>query len=392
MEENILIVHGGAPTPVMNASLYGVVKEALTHPQISHIYAAVGGSGVIGREQFLDLKDVDEDTLERLPDVPASAIGTSRDALSEVDYRRIADVIEKYRIHYVFMNGGNGSMDTCGKIYRACQEKKLEVMVVGIPKTIDNDLAVTDHAPGFGSAARYIAGTVNEVCQDVRALPIHVCVVEAMGRNAGWIAAASALAKDASGIGPDLIYVPERPFDEDEFLEDAQRLYREKGGVVVVASEGLHGRDGKPIVKPVFTVGRAVYYGDVSAHLANLVIQKLGIKARGEKPGVCGRASYMFQSRVDREEAILAGREAVKAALAGETGIMIGFQRISTNPYRILPIHIPIEEVMMVENRLPERYLNVRGNGVTEAFKEWCRPLIGEALPQFLSLKEYKKF
>lgn len=195
---------------------------------------------------------------------------------------------------------------------------------------------------------------------------------------------------EASGIGPDLIYVPERPFDEEEFLEDAGRLYREKGGIVVVASEGLRGRDGKPIVKPIFTVGRAVYYGDVSAHLAQMVIQRLGIKARSEKPGICGRASFMFQSSIDRKEAILAGAEAVKAALAKETGIMIGFKRTSTKPYQAELIHIPIEEVMMVENCLPKQYINARGNGVTKEFTDWCRPLIGERLPQFVTLKDYK--
>ena len=278
-------------------------------------------------------------------------------------------------------------MDTCGKIYHACKEKKYDVIVVGIPKTIDNDLAITDHSPGFGSAARYIAGTVNEICQDIRALPIHVCVIEAMGRNAGWIAAASALAAGKDENGPDLIYVPERAFDEDAFLEDVQRIHEKKGGVVVVASEGLKTKDGTPIVEPIFTMGRATYYGDVSAHLANVVIQKLGIKARSEKPGICGRASAMFQSSVDREEAILAGKEAVCAAMEEKTGIMIGFQRTNDIIYQVKPIEIPIENVMMYENCLPDKYINPSENGVTQEFIQWCRPLIGEKLPQYVSFR-----
>ena len=277
MNGNALIVHGGAPTAVLNASLYGAVKEAKKHDCIDKIYAAIGGSGAVIREQFLDMKTVDEQRLELLPFTPASAIGTSRDHLEPEDYRTIARVIEKNDIKYVFFNGSNGSMDACGKVYSACRELGVDVQVVGIPKTIDNDIAVTDHAPGFGSAARYIAATVSEISQDVRALPIHVSVVEAMGRNAGWIAAASALARSGDGDGPDLIYLPERPFIEEEFLADVKALVDKKGGVVVVASEGLTGPDGKPIVEPIFQVGRATYYGDVSAHLANLVIKKLGI-------------------------------------------------------------------------------------------------------------------
>ena len=387
MKENILVVHGGAPTAVMNASLYGVIREAEKYPNIDHIYAAIGGSGGILKEHFLDLKTIEKDKIESLPYTPASAIGTSRDALEKEDYEQIADVIQKIKIRYVFMNGGNGSMDTCGKIYHACKEKKYDVIVVGIPKTIDNDLAITDHSPGFGSAARYIAGTVNEICQDIRALPIHVCVIEAMGRNAGWIAAASALAAGKDENGPDLIYVPERAFDEDAFLEDVQRIHEKKGGVVVVASEGLKTKDGTPIVEPIFTMGRATYYGDVSAHLANVVIQKLGIKSRSEKPGICGRASAMFQSSVDREEAILAGKEAVCAAMEEKTGIMIGFQRTNDTIYQVKPIEIPIENVMMYENCLPDKYINSSENGVTQEFIQWCRPLIGEKLPQYVSFR-----
>ena len=384
---NMLIVHGGAPTAVINASLYGAVNEAKKHPEVDHIYAAIGGSGAVIREQFLDMKTVDEGRLELLPFTPASAIGTSRDHLEPEDYEAIARVIEKYDIRWVFFNGGNGSMDACGKVYAACQALGLEVQVVGIPKTIDNDIAVTDHAPGFGSAARYIAATVSEVSQDVRALPIHVSVIEAMGRNAGWITAASALARSGDGDGPDLIYLPERPFIEEEFLADVKALVEKKGGVVVVASEGLTGPDGKPIVEPIFQVGRATYYGDVGAHLANLVIKKLGVKARSEKPGICGRASIAFQSSVDREEAILAGSEAVKAALEGETGVMIGFERLPGAEYAVRPIRIPIQQVMLTERTMPDEFINQRGNDVTDAFVEWCRPLIGEPLRPFVTFK-----
>lgn len=388
MKGNVLLVHGGAPTAVINASLYGAVTEAKKYAEVDHIYAAIGGSGAVIREQFLDMKTVSDERLELLLSTPASAIGTSRDHLEPEDYEAIARVIQKHDIKYVFFNGGNGSMDACGKVYKACQALGLtDVRVVGIPKTIDNDIAVTDHAPGFGSAARYIAATVSEVSQDVRALPIHVSVVEAMGRNAGWIAAASALARSGDGDGPDLIYLPERPFVEEEFLADVKALVEKKGGVVVVASEGLTDPEGKPIVEPIFQVGRATYYGDVSAHLANLVIKKLGYKARSEKPGICGRASIAFQSSVDRDEAVIAGAEAVKAAMEGQTGVMIGFERLPGAEYKVKPIRIPIEQVMLTERTMPAEFINERGNDVTDAFVEWCRPLIGGPLRPFVTFK-----
>ena len=387
MSANALIVHGGAPTAVINASLYGAVCQGKAHPEIGKFYAALGGMRAVLEERFLDLKTVSQEQLELLPYTPASAIGTSRDPMEREDYEAVARIIAKHQIRYVFFNGGNGSMDACGKTYQACRDLGVEVQVVGIPKTIDNDLAVTDHAPGFGSAARYIAQTVKEISQDVRSLPIHVCVVEAMGRNAGWITAASALAREGGGAGPDLICLPERPFDEEAFLKEVERLHREKGGVVVVVSEGLKKADGTPIVDPIFQVGRAVYYGDVSAHLANLVIKRLGIKARSEKPGLCGRTSISLQSSVDREEAILAGREAVRAAMAGKTGVMVGFERQPGAEYRSRTILIPIEQVMLSERTMPDEFIASSGWDVTPAFLDWCRPLIGGDLPSFVSFR-----
>ncbi|MBE5038632.1 diphosphate--fructose-6-phosphate 1-phosphotransferase [Subdoligranulum sp. DSM 109015] len=384
---NALIVHGGAPTAVINASLYGAVTEARKHPEIEHFYAAIGGSGAVLKEHFLDLFTAPKEELELLLHTPGSAIGTSRDPLETEDYDQMARVIARHNIRYVFFTGGNGSMDTCGKVYQACCRAGVDVNVVGIPKTIDNDISVTDHAPGFASAARYIAETTAEISQDVRGLPIHVCVIEAMGRNAGWIAAASALARSGDGDGPDLIYLPEVPFDEDAFLTEVERLHREKGGVVVVASEGLRKADGEPIVEPIFQVGRAVYYGDVSAHLANLVIRKLGIKARSEKPGIAGRASAAYQSRLDRDEAVEAGSTAVRAAVEGKNGVMVGFRRLPGEEYRAETILIPIEEVMLHERTMPREFIAENGHDVTQAFIDWCRPLLGEPVRRYVTFK-----
>lgn len=388
MAENVLVVHGGGPTAVINASLYGVIEEAKRSGRIERVYGAVGGSEGILKERFVDLLQFPEEKQKLLLDTPATAIGSSRFALEQEDYEAMVAIFQKYEIKYVLLNGGNGTMDTCGRIYEVC--KDAGIFVTGIPKTIDNDIAIIDHSPGYASAARYLAVTTAEIGADVKALPIHVCVIEAMGRNAGWITAASALARKKAGDAPHLIYLPERPFNEEEFLEDVKRLHEEKGGVVVVVSEGLKNKDGEPIVPPIFKTDRATYYGDVSAHLANLVVQKLGIKARNEKPGLSGRTSIALQSPVDREEAVLVGKEALKAAMEGQSGVMAGLIREEKEDggYHTYIRMIPIQEVMLHERIMPDSYINERGNDVTEEFVNWCKPLIGPPLPDFVDFQE----
>lgn len=383
---NALVIHGGAPTAVINASLYGIIEEAKKYPSIKKVFGALGGTGGILNKRFIELSAISQRLIDRLPFSPASAIGTSRDHLEPEDYDKIAEIIKLYDFRILFFTGGNGTMDACGKVFQACQKIGVDVQVIGVPKTIDNDLAVTDHAPGYGSSARYLAATVGEIAQDVRSLPIHVSIVESMGRNAGWLTAASALARD-TGVGPDLIYLPEVPFDEDRFLTSVQEVYARKSCAIVCVSEGLKNAQGKPIVEPIFQTDRSVYFGDVSAHLAGLVIKRLGIKARSEKPGICGRASIMLQSTVDREEAIMAGRAAVAAAMIGETGIMIGFERDPNPTYQIKMTSIPISKVMLGENLFPSHYISASGTDVTNDFINWCRPLIGDQLPEFVSFR-----
>ncbi|MBQ4188257.1 MAG: diphosphate--fructose-6-phosphate 1-phosphotransferase [Firmicutes bacterium] len=385
MGKNLLIVHGGGPTAVINASLYGAVKEAKKHPEVEHIYAAKNGTGGLLKGEIIDLTNEPEEKLALLLQTPGSAIGTSRDALEAPEYEKMAQILKEKEISCVLMNGGNGTMDTCGKLYKACQAAGGDVRVMGIPKTMDNDIAITDHSPGYGSAALYMAQSTAELCADVKGLAIHVVVLEASGRNAGWITAASALAADQGGDGPDLIYLPERPFDEDQFVADVEELLKKKKGIVVVASEGLHDKDGKPIVEPIFKVGRATYFGDVGTHLAGVVIKRLGYKARGEKPGLLGRCSIYMQSKVDRDEAQLAGEIACREVLKGTTGKMVAFKRISTEPYKVEPFLVDIDEVMMYERTMPDEFINEKGNGVTEAFKEWARPLLGEEIRKMVS-------
>ena len=384
MLNRLLIIHGGGPTCVLNASTYGVIREAQKHPEkISGVFGCMGGVGGLLNRNFRRLDSLAQEKLERLKYTPGTVIGSSRYPLAADDYARLADVLQEEGFSYVLMSGGNGTMDTCGRLHRACAPKG--ILAGGVPKTIDNDISVTDHSPGFGSAARYIAGAVRAIGEDVKSLPIHVCIVEAMGRNAGWIAAASALARKDSGDAPHLIYLPERPFDEEAFLRDVKALHERQGGVVVVVSEGLKNRDGQPIVPPLFQTGRAVYYGDVSAYLAELVIRRLGVKARSEKPGLLGRAQTEMQSSVDRNEAVEAGAEAVRALLDGQSGFTTGFKRVSTEPYRVRLIRIPLEDVTLAERTLPPEYIAPSGHDVTNAFLSWARPLLGDDFPEYFS-------
>ena len=387
MADNLIVIHGGGPTVVINSSLYGVIVYAKADRKIGKIYAAKNGTGGLLKEELLELTDVSDEKLELLKQTPGTAIGTSRDPLEKEDYEKMIAILEKYNIKYVLFNGGNGTMDTCGKLYETCKRLNKDISVVGIPKTMDNDLAITDHSPGFGSAARYIATSVRELCYDVESLPIHVVVVEASGRNAGWITAASALADKTGRYAPDLIYWPEIPFSEEKFLEDVKEKLKTKSGIVVVASEGLSDKEGKPIVKPIFKVGRATYFGDISSHLANLVIKELGYKARGEKPGLLGRASITLQSEVDVEEAVLVGKEAAKAVISGESGKMIALSRNNGDGYNISTTAVDIKEVMMFEKKVPENFINEAKNGVTEEFIKWCEPLVGSIGNEMVSFK-----
>lgn len=386
MKSNILFIHGGGPTAVLNCSLWGVINEAGHYGELEHLYGAIGGTGGFLREQLTDLRDVSEEDLARLLYTPGSAIGTSRDALGADDYERMAALAQKYNIKYIVMNGGNGTMDACGKLWEVCRERGIGV--IGLPKTMDNDLRATDHTPGFGSAARYVAASVAEVAADVASMPRHVVIIEVSGRDAGWLAASAALASINGNPGADLIYMPERTFLEDSFLQDVARLIEQKGAGVIVVSEGLRGEDGQPLVKPALVTGRSVSYGNIAAHLASLVIDRLGYKARGEKPGILGRASVAWQADVDRNEAILAGREAVRAVMSGEGGKMVTFRRISEHPYGIETGLVDIREVMLKARTLPDEYINEAGNYPTDAFVAYCKPLIGDVLPRFVSFRD----
>jgi 6-phosphofructokinase 1 len=379
-KHNLIIAQGGGPTAVINASLAGVVSEAQKHPEIDRIYAGHHGIEGMMKEDFVDVTDMSAEDIERLARTPSSAVGSCRYKVSEKDHDRIIEVLRKNNIKYFFYNGGNDSMDTCNKVSKIAGD----IQVIGVPKTIDNDLAVTDHCPGFGSAARFAATATLEYGLDIRALPIHVGVIEIMGRNAGWLTAATALARTQGLEAPHLIYMPERPFSKEQFIADVKAAQEKHGyGIVVAVSEGVCYEDGSPVADSgmVDGFGHKIPGGTAQA-LSNILLQA-GIKSRSEKPGLTGRASKLTVADCDREEAFQAGVLAVKAAVEGKSGYMVSYKRVSIEPYQIDYELIELEKVANVENLLPDRFINEAGNDVTDAFVEYCKPLIGGELEDY---------
>lgn len=377
--KNLLVIHGGGPTVVLNSSLYGVVEEAKKKSdRIDHVYGARNGVEGLIKDDFIDLLAKSDEEIDALLTSPGTAIGSSRYPLDDERYNKMVDHLISNNIGYVLMSGGNGTMATCGELSKFCDKRNTNIKVVGIPKTMDNDINVIDHSPGYLSAAKYIMQTTREIVADVHSLPIHVCIIEVMGRNAGWVTASSVMASNNDGLAPDLIYVPEKPFDEEQFLKDVKKIYNKKGYAVVVVSEGLRGKDGKPIVPEIYRAGRSVYYGETSNFLATEVIKHLGIKARNEKPGLAGRCSIYLQSSVDRHEAVTVGRLSVQAALKGKTGVMVGIFRDhdETGDYRASYHLVDIKEVMMTERKLPDKFINKENNYITDNFKKWIEPLL----------------
>ena len=386
MGKNILVAHGGGPTAVINCSLQGVVEAARSAGFDGSIYAARFGAEGILAGDLIDLTNVPAATIARLSHTPASAIGSCRRKLTDADYPTVLETLKRFDVGYFFYNGGNDSMDTCHKVNELAKKEGLDVRVIGIPKTMDNDLDLTDHCPGFGSAARYAALSSAELALDASALPIHVVVLELMGRNAGWVTAASALAGRLTGC-PVLTYLPEVPVDEDRMLADVERTYARGKGLLVTVSEGLCGLDGKPLADTGIVDGFGhTVPGGTAQHITDRIIQKLGLKSRAEKPGLLGRASIPYQSSTDRAEAYAVGQYAVEAALKGESGYMVAINAVRTPAYRADLSLVPLAKVANVEKKFPLEWI-ADGNQIADAFFDYAMPLMGESFPEYALLR-----
>lgn len=400
----------GGPTSVINASAAGVFIEALSQKNITKVYGAANGIKGVLDENLYEIDREDMDELLLLKNTPSSALGSVRYKLKaleddDTDYKRILEVFKKYNVRYFFYNGGNDSMDTCNKVSKYLLKEGYECNIIGVPKTIDNDLYGTDHCPGYGSAAKYVATTLMELYLDATVYNKgQITIVEIMGRNAGWLTAASALAS-YKGYGPDLIYLPEKPFDVDKFIESVREVADKNNGKCIVAlSEGIKTADGRYVVEAIASSSAAkdsfghTQLGGVAATLANLVSSRIGGKVRAVEFSLMQRCGAHLASATDIEEAYNAGKYAVKYACEGETDKMVVFERKPGKEYAIDYKLMDIAMAANTEKKVPMEWIKDDDTGLTEEFIEYALPLIqGESkspledgLPRFARLKKVR--
>ena len=386
--KNMIVGQSGGPTAVINGSLYGVVSEGFKHPEsIEHVYGMINGIEGFLSNQIMDmhplLKNVD---LELIRTTPGSYLGSCRyklpEDLNNPVYPELFQKFEDYNIGYFFYIGGNDSMDTVSKLSRYAAKIQSPIRVIGVPKTIDNDLVETDHTPGFGSAAKFVATTVREIAIDASVYDNKksVTIVEIMGRHAGWLTAASALARKFEGDNPVLIYLPEVAFNQEDFLEKVKKALETTPNLVVCVSEGINDGNGTFICEfasdvGVDTFGHKMLTGS-GKYLENLIKEKLGVKVRSVELNVSQRCSSSCLSKTDLDEADHSGAFAVNAALNGETGKMISFVRTNTSPYELSFSTADVNIICNQEKAVPLSWITKDGSDVTDEFIRYAAPLI----------------
>ncbi len=368
-----LILHGGGPTAVSNASVVGAIEEFRRHREVTALYGARFGIAGILAGQFIDLFRQNSGLLRAIPQTPGCALGSTRRELDSADMETAIRALRARRVRWVLCIGGNGTMGMALRLARLA----LDLRVVGIPKTIDNDVNITDHTPGYASAARFAAFMVRDIGEDSRSLPAPITVVETVGRNTGWVVAATALARHRESDAPHLIYVPERPVGEDRICADVEEVYRRQGRAVIAVCEGQRDERGRPFGAEELDASnpRRRLAANLGFSLARLISEKLGIRARAEKPGLLGRSSAAFASERDRREAWRCGEEAARAALGGWTGSMIALRHDGTT------FLTSLDSVADKERPVPREWIQAAGNAVRREFLEWLVPLAGEVPP-----------
>ncbi|WP_077610602.1 6-phosphofructokinase, partial [Clostridium sp. Marseille-P2415] len=384
--KNAIVGQSGGPTAVINASLYGVIKEGMAHEEIGRVYGMIHGIEGFMSSNYMDLTgDLTEDELELLKLTPAAYLGSCRyklpDDLSSPFYPALFEKFRAMEIGYFFYIGGNDSMDTVSKLSRYAAHHESSIRFIGVPKTIDNDLILTDHTPGYGSAAKYVADTVREIVLDSSVYQQKsVTIVELMGRHAGWLTAASALARKFEGDNPVLIYLPETDFDFEQFALDVKAALNKNNSVIICISEGLSDARGKFICEyadevRLDTFGHKMLTGS-GKMLENFVRSRFGVKVRSIELNVNQRCSGMLASATDIEESVQAGQEGVKAALNGISGMMIAFHRTGNSPYAMECITVDVNKVCNQEKLFPPEWICSNGTDVTADFLEYALPLI----------------
>jgi 6-phosphofructokinase len=390
MNQNILIMQSGGGTPVLNRSLFGLVQEALSHPdEFGEIYGARYGMEGVLSSDLIDLSRTPADEWQRIAHTPGAVLGSTRRKLHDEDVQPILNTLRKHNIGGWFIIGGNDSATTGHSVGQAAEAAGLPLSVINVPKTIDNDLVLTDHSPGYGSAARFVALATMGAGRDAESMGIAapITIIEVMGRDAGWLAAASAFAKREERDAPHYIGVPELPLDETRFLDCIEDAYRKYGFAVAVIAENIRTPEGTPIGEQgepwhVDDFGHP-YYDGPSRHLAALVSGRLGVRTRYEKPGTIQRSMMACVSHSDAQEAEMAGRAAVRSAIAGERDIIITLERAPGGDYDCTTGTAPLAAVGSKVKRMPPDYLDPVNHFVTRSFLDYARPLLGDPLPHY---------
>lgn len=390
MNKNVMIGLSGGPSVAINASLAGVLQAATASRRMGKVYGARNGiKGVLDDHIVLLDSYADETNLALLMQTPAMALGSCRYKLSSKDFPDIINTFKKYEIGFFFYIGGNDSMDTVAKLNKYCKANKYEIKIVGVPKTIDNDLPVTDHTPGFGSAAKYLYNTVSEIIRDSEIYPVtNVVIVEIMGRDSGWLTLAAGLPRFLGKGAPDIISIPEVAFDQNEFIEKIKTIQKTKQTVVCVVSEGIRTADGEYVGNDtksgkVDTFGHS-YLSGVGKYLEQLVNHEIGCKVRSIELNVLQRCASHLASKADIDEAFLVGQQAVSAALKGDSGVMMIIKRLSDSPYRI---EIDTTDVKNVANKakdVPEEWFDLEDERIYNEISSYMLPLISGKLVQIL--------
>ena len=389
---NAIVAQSGGPTTVINSSVCGVVEQAIKSGKIARVLGAQ--NGILGalREELFDITAESPEKIAALQRTPAAAVGSCRYKLksldeSRADYERILEVFRAHEIRYFFYVGGNDSMDTADKVNKLAADSGYELVCMGVPKTIDNDLAFTDHCPGYGSVAKYVATCAMEAAKDTEALyTTDTCtILEVMGRNAGWIAAATGLARRQPQDGPHLIYLPETAFSFEKFVADAQAVLKEFGCIFIVAGEGLRDKNGDYITADAGSFGRDSFghqqLGGVAEMLKAVIEKEIGVKARFNKLGTNQRSAMHFASLTDVDEAYLCGSTAVTQALQGQNGKMVTLLRQPGPDYRCTTGLAPLADVANGEKLVPREFINDTDNGITQAMKDYVTPLVQGQAP-----------
>lgn len=389
----LVVGQSGGPTAVINASLAGVIQEAQRYPEITGIFGMRHGIEGLLADDLIDLGAETAEAVELLKHTPSAALGSGRYKMTEDDYPRLLDSLRRLDIRYFCYIGGNDSADTSHRLDALARRDGYDLRVVGIPKTIDNDLVATDHCPGYPSVARWLATSVRDAGLDTEAIGVvdTVKVIETMGRDTGWITAATALARTHEDAAPHLIYMPERPLRRDAVLADVERVYRKLGHVVVAVCEGQRDDAGRYLSASTASVDVDRFghpqLGGAAAVLCAWISADLKLKARFDKPGTIQRVSAVLASPVDVDEAWRVARTAVAEAVGGASGQMVVLEREGNDPYRSRTVLVPLEHVANKTRPVPDEFIAPDGNGVTPEFVNYATPLLGGPLPPYARLR-----